>query len=136
MRHTAFGLIHHMACSFRCEATMASATKLHDLITSEYPEYGKEIERQLKSPILCLSELQIYQFMGTLDSPTQVHYDQVEIIHPTQVNDDVYRLLKLGNSCSIDSNLLRIDRDGQQIATYFARADHHGPELPFLIQCS
>ena len=47
----------------------------------------------------------------------------------------IYQMLKQGNRCAIDDNMLRISRNGKLTSVYVARADHHGPEFPFLIQC-
>ncbi len=136
LRHTAFYLTPHLPCSFGCDRSMAYADELSRIITAEMPAYAQEIERQLASPILCLSELKIYRFEGTLTAPDRVQYAAVQPVNPTTQADGLLKTLAQGNTLVLDGNVLRILNQGLQIGTYVARADHHGPEYPFVIQCA
>jgi hypothetical protein len=136
LRHTAFGLTPHMACSFACDATMSYSGRLRSIIAEECPAYAREIDRQLATPILCLSELGIFRFEGTMISPNAVHYEEVEPIHPTDVSNDLFQALARGDTCELEANVLRIFKSGRFLMGYVARADQYGPQLPFLIQCA
>jgi len=136
LRHTAFSLVSHLPCSFLCNATIEYATILRALITETAPDYVKEIDRHLASPVLCLSELQIYRFEGTLSSLGQVHYSSIAPVNPTDSNSLLCQLLKKGDTCIVDGNLIRIYKNGVQVEAYMARADRHGPEFPFIVQCN
>jgi hypothetical protein len=135
LRHTAFCLTPHLACSFACEASIAYGAILRDEINDEAPTYVAEIDRRLASPMLCLSELNIYRFAGTMPSTNRVNYELVEPIEPTNHSDSLYEMLARGDACIVDGNVVRVERRGSQIDAYAARADKHGPEFPFVIQC-
>lgn len=136
LRHTAFSIIPHIACSFICDSTMDYGAKLLALIAQEVStSYANEISRRLAAPILCLSELKIYRFEGFIQSSNQVQYSSVEPVNPTGYADPLYKMLIQGDGCVVDSNVLRIYSGGCQIHAYQARADQHGPEIPFIIQC-
>lgn len=66
LRHTLFSLVPYIPCSMGCQATIHYASTLHALMASEFPAYAQEVELHLSSPILCLSELRVYRFIGTL----------------------------------------------------------------------
>jgi hypothetical protein len=136
LRHTAFCLTPQLPCSFACEASMVYGASLRDEINAEAPAYVAEIDRRLATPMLCLSELHIYRFEGQMPSGNRVDYEFVEPIEPTNHADPLYQMLMRGDACIVDGNVVRVERRGSQIDAYAARADKHGPELPFLIQCS
>lgn len=135
-RHTAFCLTPHLACSFACEASMAYGANLRDEISREAPAYAVEIDRRLATPMLCLSELHIYRFEGQMPSSNRIDYEFVEPVEPTTHTDPLYQMLARGDACIVDGNIVRVERRGYQIDAYAARADKHGPEFPFVIQCS
>ncbi len=135
LRHTAFGLTPHMACSFSCSATMRYSEQLRALIAEDCPAYAREIDRQLASPILCLSELSIYRFEGTMISPNAVRYHEVEPIYPTDESNVLFQALTQGDTCEVEANVVRVFKGDTFLTGYVARADKHGPELPFLLQC-
>lgn len=136
LRHTAFGFTPHLPCSFACAASMSYAASLRELIEEESPGYAVEIDRQLASPTLCLSELHIYRFEGVMPSRDRVHYQLVEPVNPTSQSDPLYQMLARGDACIVDGNIVRVERKGSQIDAYAARSDKHGPEFPFVIQCT
>lgn len=136
LRHTAFSFTPHIACSFICESTINYGAKLLALVAQEVSvSYADEISRRLATPILCLSELKIYRFEGRMQLSNQVQYSAVEPVNPTRCTDSLYKMLNQGDKCIIDSNVLRIYAGKRQIHAYQARADQHGPEFPFIIQC-
>jgi hypothetical protein len=136
LRQSTYSLAPHMPCSFACVATMSYTAKLLEVITNEAPDYAREINRYLVSPILCLSELRIYRFEGRILSPNILQYETVEPIYPTNDADLLYKLLASGNTFEIDRNIIKVYRNNCLVDSYVARADRYGPELPFLIQCS
>ena len=136
LRHTAFCLTPHLPCSFACEASIAYGAGLREVISREAPLYAAEIDRRLANPMLCLSELHIYRFEGELSSANRVDYEFVEPVEPTTHSDPLYQMLARGDACILDGNIVRVERRGSQIDAYAARADKHGPEFPFVIQCS
>lgn len=136
LRHTAFSFISHMACSFSCEHTIYYGAELRSIIAKKVSaSYASEISRRLATPILCLSELRIYRFEGFMQSSNHIKYNSVESINPTKSTDPLYQMLLKGNSCIIDANIIRVNSGSREIYAYQARADQHGPEIPFFIQC-
>lgn len=133
LRHTLFSLAPYIPCSMDCQATMHYARTLHALMASEFPEYAREVELHLSSPILCLSELRVYRFTGKMINNGTVVYSDVERVYESFYTDNLYQLLLQGDRCVVEQNIIRIFRNGQQIATHLARADQHGPEMPFLV---
>jgi hypothetical protein len=136
LRHTAFSYTPHMACSFSCDASMDYGARLREVIAKEAPAYGEEIDRQLASPMLCLSELHIYRFEGSTQSTDRIDYETVEPINPTTSDDPLFKMLSRGDACRVDANIVSVQRRGVQIDAYVARADKHGPEFPFIIRCT
>lgn len=134
MRHTAYYLVPHLTCSFSCPSSIAYSQALLTFIAGELPLYTAEILKQLRSPVLCLSELHIYLFDGYLDDD-QVHYVHVATVNPTRANDPYYRLLAMGNRCKIDRNVVRVFHDETQVAAFRCRGDQVGPQIPFFIHC-
>lgn len=133
-RHTAYFLTPHIPCSFSCPVTESYAVQLLRLIEADAPRYALEIQRRLTRPMLCLSELRMYVFDGTLDN-AQLYYNVVETLNPTTEHDTLYCSLREGNECRVEANVITIFRDGKQLNKYFARSDRHGPEHPFVFQC-
>jgi hypothetical protein len=133
-RHSACFLAPHIPCSFSCAATVSYSAALLRLIEDEASAYACEIRRRLTNPMLCLSELRLYEFEGVLRA-NRLSYRTVEPLNPTSQEDDVYRMLREGDECIIEANIVKILRGGQLNADYFARADKYGPEFPFFVQC-
>jgi len=133
LRHTAYGLVPHIPCSFACHATINQARDLYALIAAEAPMYARAMIDRLSSPTLCLSERQIYRMTGTVDASNVVRYTDVEAVLPTPEADQLVALLSAGNEVRIERNILYVFSGNSLVASYFARADKHAPELPFLI---
>jgi hypothetical protein len=137
LRHTAFGLVPHMPCSFACPETVQQATALMAVIKQEAPLYAQELNRRLLSPALCLSENRLYRFEGSCSAEgNRITYGAVELLPPTPRDDSLGTLLQQGDAISLERNIVTVELGGASVSTYFARADIHGPEAPFLIQCS
>lgn len=136
LRHTAFYFTPHMPCSFACDMTIAYSRKLRAALAQEAGDYAAEIDRRSASPMLCLSELQIYRFEGRSPSPGRVQYDGVEAVNPTNHLDPLYEMLAQGDACVVDRNIVRVEKRGSQVYSYLARADKHGPEFPFVVECA
>ncbi|MEU9885924.1 HEXXH motif-containing putative peptide modification protein [Sphaerisporangium sp. NPDC051011] len=133
LRHTVFGLVPHMPCSYTCKTTMAYAGRLRAAIAAELPGYAAEMDRALRCPVLCLSEIRIYRFQGELIDSATVRYRQVQSLYNVVVDDALHELLAAGDRCTVDAGLVHVYRHGRHVGTYEARADRHGPESPFLI---
>ncbi len=136
MRHSAFSLVSHMPCSFHCSNSIAAAHQLYGLIETLDKPYADEIKSRLESPFLCLSELRIYRFEGTLVAVNCIEYTDVEPINPTSPTDALARSLAQGNRCMLEGNIVRVFKDNRQISAYLARGDQYGPECPFFVQSS
>jgi len=95
--------------------------------------YARAMIDRLSSPTLCLSERQIYRMTGTVDASNVVRYTDVEAVLPTPEADQLVALLSAGNEVRIERNILYVFSGNSLVASYFARADKHAPELPFLI---
>jgi HEXXH motif-containing protein len=134
LRHTMFSLAPYIPCSMDCQATIHYARTLLAIMTAEFPEYAQEVERRLSSPILCLSELRVYRFTGNMINEATVEYSDVERVYESLYTDHLYHLLQQGDCCVVEQNIVRIYKHGQQVATHLARADQHGPEMPFLVR--
>lgn len=134
LRHTAYYLVPHLACSFACRPSIAYSQALLAFIAAESPLYAAEVLRQLRLPVLCLSERHIYLFDGYLDH-NQVYYRGVAAVNPTKADDPFYRLLAMGNRCALDRNVVRVFQDEAQVAAFQCRGDQVGPQVPFLLHC-
>jgi hypothetical protein len=63
-----------------------------------------------------------------------VEYSDVERVYESLYTDHLYHLLQQGDCCVVEQNIVRIYKHGQQVSTHLARADQHGPEMPFLVR--
>lgn len=133
-RNTAFALIAHMPCSFACADSMKQAQAVLDFITSKAPLYANEIVHRLGLPMLSLSELRLFSFNGRMVGRNRIEYENVEPLNPTTQHDSLLQLLRRGTACTVDRNILTIERGGVIVSSYLARGDGYGPECPFVIQ--
>jgi hypothetical protein len=136
LRHTAFSYIPHMPCSFNCESSKIYARQLRDIICAESLVYAEQIDLQLSSPTLCLSEQKIFRFDGELKSLTEIFYKHCQLVTPTRVNEPLYYLLAEGDQCVIEVNVLRVFKRGKPIGSYLATGNKKGPEAPFFVACT
>ncbi|MFE4369425.1 HEXXH motif-containing putative peptide modification protein [Streptomyces sp. NPDC056835] len=140
LRHTLYGLVPYMPCSYSCSATMKFADRLHEVIRIELPSYAKAIERAIAKPLLCVSELRMYGFEGETvhqnDGTVTITYSGAKSLYPIEDTDPLWDLLRAGDRCTVDGNIIHVGRADAYIAGYEARGDHHGPECPFVISFS
>ncbi|MBH0776619.1 aKG-HExxH-type peptide beta-hydroxylase [Nocardia bovistercoris] len=129
LRHTLFGLISYMPCSYDCARTAGYAETLLRLVTDELPEYARAMTAVLSQPILCVSELKMYRFDNAEADRNGLCYTGVETLYPIEAVDPLLRMLEQGNRCELDGTVVRID----EVGCYPTRGDKHGPEYPFLI---
>ncbi|TQE28984.1 hypothetical protein Sipo8835_04495 [Streptomyces ipomoeae] len=138
LRHTVYGLVPYMPCSYACPATMKFAGRLHEVIRAELPRYAEAIEQAMVKPLLCVSELRMYGFQGETvrhgdDGTVTITYTGAESLYPIEHTDPLSDLLRAGDRCTLDGNVIHIRRADTYIAGYEARGDRHGPECPFVI---
>jgi hypothetical protein len=133
-RHTAFALISHIPCSFACPNSIKLAESLLDIIRAEAPLYAAEMLRRLSLPMLSLSEVRVFIFEGRTVDGRRIEYERVEPLNPTSQDDPLLRALQSSDACTLDRNILHIERRGVTIASYFARGDRYGPECPFILE--
>lgn len=139
LRHTVYGLVSYMPCSFSCEPSMGFAGRLRNVIRAEFPSYAQEIDAEAAKVVLCVSELRMYRFTGETvhyadnGDAIGVEYDGVKSMYAIEKCDPLYNLLAQGDHCHLDGNVIHIRRQGAAVGGYRARADRHGPECPFLI---
>jgi hypothetical protein len=137
LRHTLYGLVPYMPCSYSCPATMKSADHLLGVIRSELPHYAEAIERAAAKPLLCVSELRMYGFEGENvhrhDGTVTITYSGAKSLYPIEDVDPLWTLLRAGDRCTVDGNIVHVSHADAHIAGYEARGDRHGPECPFVI---
>ncbi|MFC6080060.1 aKG-HExxH-type peptide beta-hydroxylase [Sphaerisporangium aureirubrum] len=136
-RHTIYGLVPYMPCSYSCPVTMKFAGRLHDVIAAELPGYLTAMERALSKPLLCVSELKMYWFTGESvhrsGDTTEIRYTAVESLYPIESTDPVHTLLSRGDRCTLDGDILHVHEGPTLIGTHRTRGDRHGPECPFVL---
>ncbi|MEO3807981.1 HEXXH motif-containing putative peptide modification protein [Sphaerisporangium sp. B11E5] len=136
-RHTIFGLVPYMPCSYSCPETMKFAGRLRDVIAAELPGYWTAIERALSKPLLCVSELKMYWFTGESvhrdGTATHIRYTGVESLYPIESTDPVHALLSRGDRCTLDGDILYVHEGDTLAGTHRTRGDRHGPECPFVL---
>ncbi|MBT2545015.1 hypothetical protein J7E99_31005 [Streptomyces sp. ISL-44] len=137
LRHTLYGLVPYMPCSYACPATIEFAGRLHEVIRSELPLYAAAIEQAMSKPLLCVSELRMYGFEGEAvhhdDGMVTITYSGAKSLYPVEDTDPLWALLRSGDRCTVDGNIIHVGRAGAYIAGYEARGDRHGPECPFVV---
>ncbi|MER5362290.1 HEXXH motif-containing putative peptide modification protein [Streptomyces sp. NPDC002785] len=137
LRHTLYGLVPYMPCSYSCPATMTFAGRLHEVIRAELPCYAAAIEQAVAKPLLCVSELRMYGFEGESvhhdDGTVTLTYSGVESLYPVEDSDPLWALLRAGDRCTVDGNIVHVCRADVYLAGYEARGDRHGPECPFVV---
>ena len=135
-RHTAYYLAPHIPCSFSCNATANYAFHLETLIRNESPLYSDAILACLRMPMLCLSELRLFLFEGRMDTPYSISYRDVAPIPPTESTDQLFDLLNRGDSLLLENCVVRVRRGRSDVGAYLARSDVHGPNIPFIVECT
>jgi hypothetical protein len=137
LRHTAFGLVPYMPCSYSCPATIEYASRLRDRIATELPGYLAAMDHALSKTILCVSELRMYWFHGERVNrhadQVEIRYDRVESLYRVEAEDPLHELLSAGDRCVLDGEVLRVHRGNAYVGGYQTRGDRHGPECPFVI---
>ncbi|GAB1824322.1 aKG-HExxH-type peptide beta-hydroxylase [Herbidospora sp. RD11066] len=133
LRHTAFGLVPYMPCSYACPATIRYATRLSEVIAAELPGYLEAVNRALRKTVLCVSELRMYGFEGEKVTPGGVRYDGVESLYRVEAEDPLLGLLGAGDRCVVDGEVLLVYQGDDFVGGYPTRGDRHGPECPFVI---
>jgi len=137
LRHSMYGLVPYMPCSYTCPSTMKFADRLCDMIRAELPAYAKAIERASAKPVLCVSELRMYWFTGETvkrsGSTVTITYTGVESLYPIEATDPLSDLLSAGDRCILDGNVIHVHCADSYLAGYQTRGDRHGPECPFVL---
>lgn len=133
-RNTAFALIAHMPCSFSCSKSISRAQEVLDFIRLKAPSYAAQIVRRLRLPMLSLSELRLFAFNGTIVDSNRIEYESVEPLNPTTQEDPLLKIMRGGDACIVDGNIVRIEKHGVIAACYLARGDQYGPECPFILE--
>ncbi|GII75781.1 hypothetical protein Sru01_07630 [Sphaerisporangium rufum] len=140
LRHTMYGLVPYMPCSYACPATTAFAGRLRDAVAGELPEYLAAMERALRKPLLCVSELRMYWFHDesvTRDDAGEgvvtIAYRGVESLYPIEEDDPLCRLLASGDRLELDGEVIRVYAGDAYVGGHQARGDRHGPECPFVL---
>ncbi|MEU4515387.1 HEXXH motif-containing putative peptide modification protein [Nonomuraea wenchangensis] len=140
LRHTAFGLVPYMPCSYSCPATIEYAARLRDRIATELPGYLAAMDHALRKTVLCVSELRMYWFGGEQvnrhGDQVEIRYDGVESLYRVEAQDPLHGLLSTGDRCVLDGEVLRVHRGNAYVGGYRTRGDRHGPECPFVISFS
>jgi hypothetical protein len=127
-RHSIFGLVPYMPCSYTCPATTAFARALRDVIRAELPGYARAIDLAAARPVLGVSEVRIYGFDGEA-----VHRHEGTVTITYAAVEHLYELLAAGNRCVLDGDIITVYRDDAYLDGYQARGDRHGPECPFVV---
>ncbi|GAB7184562.1 hypothetical protein ATKI12_6372 [Kitasatospora sp. Ki12] len=138
LRHTLYGLVPYMPCSYACPATLEFAGRLREVIRTELPHYAAAIETAVSKPLLCVSELRMYGFEGETvhhhdDGTVTLTYSGARSLYPVEDTDPLGDLLRAGDRCTVDGNIIHVRRGKAYIAGYEARGDRHGPECPFVV---
>lgn len=137
LRHTAYGLISYMPCSYTCSATSDLAGKLRTVIRHELPTYMDAIEQELTRTVLCVSELRMYAFDGELvehvGDTVSIRYAGVRSLYPVEDKDSTGDLLRAGDHCIVDGEVIHVHRAQAYVGSYQTRGDRHGPQCPFVI---
>ncbi|MEU7004287.1 HEXXH motif-containing putative peptide modification protein [Nonomuraea sp. NPDC046570] len=140
LRHTAFGLVPYMPCSYSCPATIEYASRLRDRIATELPGYLAAMDHALSKTVLCVSELRMYWFHGERVNrhadQVEICYNGVESLYRVEAEDPLHELLSAGDRCVLDGEVLRVHRGNAYVGGYQTRGDRHGPECPFVISFS
>ncbi|WP_157252725.1 aKG-HExxH-type peptide beta-hydroxylase [Nonomuraea typhae] len=140
LRHSVFGLVPYMPCSYTCPATVEYATRLRDHIAGELPGYAAAMDAALRRTVLCVSELRTYWFDGERVSrhrdEVEIRYHGVQSLYRVEAEDPLHELLRAGDRCVLDGEVLRVHRGDTYIGGYRTRGDRHGPECPFVISFS
>lgn len=134
-RHTAYGLVSHLACSFACSETMQQSRALLGAISADAPTYAESVRTFLRGPMLVLSELRLFRFDAETRSDGRLLYSSVEAVSPTKPDDPLLKKFRSGDSLRLDGAVIRIFHAARQTDAVIARADRHGPEVPFVIRC-
>jgi hypothetical protein len=134
LRHTPYTLLSHMPCSAECVQTRESVVEIWQRLYAELPTYADLVRTSLSMPILCLNENRIFQFSADVSGYQSVDYQSVTPLSPTSPSDPLYRLLRGGDRCVVDRNIVRIFREGTQQVAVPTYTDQYGPECPFIMR--
>ncbi|MFG1965397.1 aKG-HExxH-type peptide beta-hydroxylase [Nonomuraea sp. NPDC049028] len=140
LRHTVFGLVPYMPCSYSCPATIEYASRLRERIAPDLPGYLAATDHALRKTVLCVSELRMYWFDGERvnrhGGQVEIRYDGVDSLYRIEAEDPLHGLLSAGDRCVLDGEVLRVHRGNAYVGGYQTRGDRHGPECPFVISFS
>lgn len=107
--------IHHIPCSYQCEATIKLAKKVEEKIREVEPEYIKKTIGLLKKPLLVFGERNFVIFDGKIENGAINYSDYKYFSNPAREEDKVpfSDVIKKGDKVLLDDKKLIVMKNNK-----------------------
>jgi len=132
-RYGYYSYLTHIPCSFNCEKTVAWTKKIRLAIYRREPELIKNVDENLKRPVLVFYENKAYGFDGYVKN-NRLFYKEVKFLSTESQLDQYGKILKSGNNliCKNGENV-KIYKNSDLFKIIKKKPNQWAPEFPFLI---